>query len=71
MTERKPLPESLTSQAYGLTKGQIDVIEIYGAMLERAADAGATSAEVWTDQRGMLRVEADFTSIIISDQEPS
>jgi len=64
---KSPLPESISAQTQGLTPGQVQVIELYGAMLDRAADAGATTAEVWTDERGMLRVEADFGPIIITD----
>lgn len=66
MPDRKTLPKSIMAQTYGLTPQQIQTVEIYGAMLDRAAEAGAATAEVWTDENGAIRVEVDFDPIIFA-----
>jgi hypothetical protein len=63
------LPESIMSQSFGLTGGQITQIEMLGAMLDRAKASGAIAAAAWIDPDGTPHLEAEFEATIIMESE--
>lgn len=60
------LPESIMSQSYGLTGEQVSQVEMLGALLDRAKQAGACCAVAMIDPDGCPHVEAEFEQIDLS-----